>query len=60
MRARITSGADGALVADPFPDQDSALVTVFAEADALLCRPARADASAAGGLAEVLTLERLR
>jgi len=60
MRTRLTSSADGALVADPFPDQDSSLVTVFAEADALLCRPARADPSPAGGLAEILMLERLR
>jgi molybdopterin molybdotransferase len=60
MRARLTSSSDGALVADPFPDQDSSLVTVFAEADALLRRPARADASPAGGPTEVLMLERLR
>jgi molybdopterin molybdotransferase len=60
MRARLSSSADGALMADPFPDQDSSLVTVFAEADALLRRPARAGPSPAGSLAEVLMLERLR
>lgn len=57
MRARLTH-VDGALVAEPYRDQDSSLVTVFAAADALLRRPPNAPALEAGGLAEVLPLAR--
>jgi molybdopterin molybdotransferase len=58
MRARLTY--DGpTLVADPMGDQDSSLVTVFADADALLRRPGEAAAAAAGDVADVLPLERL-
>lgn len=56
MRARIA--ADGRSL-EPFPDQDSSLVTVLAGADALVCRPAAAPALAAGDLAEILRLTRL-
>lgn len=57
MRARLTY-ADGAIVAEPYRDQDSSLVSVFAAADALLRRPAGAPAMDAGGLVEVLPLPR--
>ena len=57
MRAKLTH-ADGALLAQPYRDQDSSLVTVFAAADALLRRPANAPALAAGDLVEVLPLAR--
>ena len=57
MRAKLTH-VDGALVAEPYRDQDSSLVTVFAAADALLKRPANAPALAAGDLVEVLPLAR--
>ncbi|CAN5901944.1 molybdopterin molybdotransferase MoeA [soil metagenome] len=57
MRARLTY-ADGAITAQPYRDQDSSLVTVFAAADALLKRPAGAPASAAGDIVEVLRLDR--
>ncbi|MBR7621499.1 molybdopterin molybdotransferase MoeA [Phenylobacterium sp. 20VBR1] len=57
MRAKLTY-ADGGLVAQPYRDQDSSLVTVFAAADALLKRPMSAPASAAGDLVEVLLLDR--
>lgn len=57
MRAKL-SYADGGLIAEPYRDQDSSLVTVFAAADALLRRPADAPALAAGDLVEVLPLAR--
>jgi len=58
MRARLTSDADGALLAQPFDDQDSSLISVFAGADALVRRPAGAAALAAGEPVEVLPLVR--
>jgi molybdopterin molybdotransferase len=58
MRARITTGPDGALRAEAFGNQDSSLVSVFARADALVRRHARAPALEAGRLVEALLLER--
>ncbi|MDQ0466462.1 molybdopterin molybdotransferase [Caulobacter ginsengisoli] len=52
-RARITPGGVRA-----FADQDSSLVTVFAQADALLRRAANAPAAGEGELVEILRLER--
>ena len=57
MRARL-SVSEGVLLATPLRDQDSSLVTVFAEADALLVRQAGASAAAEGAVAEVLLLDR--
>lgn len=57
MRARLTY-ADGAVLAEPYRDQDSSLVTVFAAADALLRRPAGVPAAKLGDLVEVLPLAR--
>jgi molybdopterin molybdotransferase len=59
MRARLTHSADGAALATPFTDQDSALVSVFAQADALVRRPPGAPALGAGEPVEVLLLDRL-
>jgi len=59
MRARLSSGPAGELIATPFGDQDSSLVTVFAAANALLRRPPLAQALAPGDLVEVLPLARL-
>ncbi len=56
-RAR-TEIREGALFVTPMGDQDSSLVSVFAEADALLRRPVGAPA-AAGAVADILPLERL-
>jgi molybdopterin molybdotransferase len=57
MRARLEHrGAE--LWVEPYRDQDSSLVTVFAAADALLKRPPGAPAAAEGGLVEVLPLPR--
>ncbi|HEY0646741.1 gephyrin-like molybdotransferase Glp [Phenylobacterium sp.] len=57
MRAKLTF-EDGQLTAQPYRDQDSSLVSVFAVADALLCRPAGAPAAAAGELVDILPLPR--
>ncbi|MCI3133291.1 gephyrin-like molybdotransferase Glp [Phenylobacterium aquaticum] len=57
MRAKL-SFQDGGLIAQPYRDQDSSLVTVFAAADALLRRPGGAPAAAAGDVVEVLPLPR--
>ena len=59
MRARLSHDADGALIAEAFNDQDSSLVTVFADADALVRRGVGAAAVAANGAVDVLRLERL-
>jgi molybdopterin molybdotransferase len=59
MRA-ILRHDGAALTAEPMRDQDSSLVKVFAESDALLRRPIDAPPAAAGDLVEVLPLERLR
>ena len=53
MRARL--GPDGV---EPFPDQDSSLVTVFAAADCLLRRLPKAEAAGAGAVVDILPLER--
>ena len=57
MRAKL-SFEGGEVVARPYRDQDSSLVSVFSVADALLKRPANAPASAAGEVVEVLPLAR--
>jgi len=57
MRARL-SFENGVVQAEPFRDQDSSLVTVFALADALLRREAGAPAAAEGAVVEVLPLAR--
>ncbi len=57
MRTRLVQG-DGGVIAEPYSDQDSSLVAVFAGADALLRRRASAPAAAAGELVDVLPLAR--
>jgi molybdopterin molybdotransferase len=57
MRAKL-SYADGAVSVQPYRDQDSSLVSVFAMSDALMRRLAGAPASAAGEVVEVLPLSR--
>ena len=57
-RARLTS-AEGALWAEPMGDQDSSLVKVFAESEALIRRGIGAPAGAVGDLVDVLVLDRL-
>lgn len=57
-RGRLST-VDGVLIAEPMTDQDSSLVSVFAQADALIRRVAGAPAAAAGAVVEILRLERL-
>ena len=45
--------------ADPFPDQDSSLVAVFAAADALIRRPAGSGPLERGAVVQALGLDRL-
>ena len=59
MRAQLSPGADGVLVVDPFLEEDSSLVSIFARADALLRVPADASACEAGALVQVLRLGRV-
>jgi molybdopterin molybdotransferase len=57
-RARL-SIIDGVVMAEPMTDQDSSLVSVFAQADALIRRSADADAARTGAVVDILRLERL-
>jgi molybdopterin molybdotransferase len=57
-RARL-SIREGGLVVTPMEDQDSSLVSVFAQADALVRRPVDAPAADAGAVVDILPLERL-
>lgn len=57
MRAKL-SYAEGQILAQPYRDQDSSLVTVFAGSDALLRRPPGMAAAAEGAVVEVLLLDR--
>ena len=57
MRAKLTY-AEGGVTVQPYRDQDSSLVSVFAAADALLRRTAGAQAVSAGAVVEVLPLSR--
>lgn len=54
MRARLEPGVDGRLAAWPFSNQDSSLVNVMAQADALVRRPPGAPAAVAGEIVEVI------
>lgn len=60
MRGRLNVGSDGTLTAEPFPDQESSLVSVFAAADCLIRRPIGAAPADVGERVEVLRLERFR
>ena len=55
MRARLEDGPDGKLVF-PFPNQDSSLLSVLANANALAIHPANAPEMAAGEEIEVIIL----
>lgn len=57
LRATLSRRADGALVATPFPRQDSSMVATLARADALLLRAPHAPALAEGAACEVIPLD---
>jgi len=56
VRARLTRGPGGDLLATPFTRQDSSMTKVFAEADALIVRPPEAPAAETGTPCEILLL----
>jgi len=58
MRTRLATD-QGRRVAEPMSDQDSSLVSVFAESCGLIRRAANAPAAEAGALVDVLPLDRL-
>jgi molybdopterin molybdotransferase len=57
LRASLAQ-RDGRLVATPFPVQDSSMIRVLAEAEALILRAPHAPAAAAGSLCRILRLDR--
>ncbi|WP_374308971.1 gephyrin-like molybdotransferase Glp [Dongia sp.] len=56
LRATLTRGTDGGLIASPFPKQDSAMLSLIAKADALIIRPPHAPAAHEGDVTEILPL----
>jgi len=57
VRARIEPGPDGVPLAHPFGRQDSSLMSVLAQANALLVRPTDQDPAKTGELVEALYLD---
>ncbi len=59
LRAKLETRADGILLATAFPRQDSALMRLMAEADALILRPPYAPALPAGSAVPIVRLDAL-
>ena len=59
LRASLSVDADGHLLATAFARQDSSMLRVMAQAEALILRPANAPAAAAGALVPVIRLDAL-
>lgn len=59
LRATLMENEDGTLVATPFARQDSGMLRLLAEADALLLREPHAQAIPAGASVRVIRLDRL-
>ena len=56
LRARLSRSSRGALVATPFPQQDSSMTRVLAEADCLVLREPHAPRAPAGSPCVILKL----
>lgn len=56
LRASLRRGSDGRWIATPAQRQDSSMQRVFAEAEALLIRPAHAPAARSGESCEIIRL----
>lgn len=56
LRARLTRTSSGEIIATPFGDQDSSLLSVYALADALILRVPHAPAAKAGETCRILRL----
>ena len=59
LRATLSVGADGGLVATPFPRQDSAMLRLMVQADGLVLRAPFAPRAAVGDVVEVVRLDAL-
>ena len=59
LRAQLTTGEGGLLVATPFPRQDSGMLSLLARADCLVLRAPHAPPVEAGGEVEVIRLDSL-
>jgi len=57
LRATLTRGADGTLLATPFPVQDSSMLTPLAGADCLVIRAPFAPAAQAGEPCQIVKLD---
>ena len=57
LRARLALRSDGTQVVTAFGRQDSAMLRMLAESDALILRPAHAPAAAAGTLVPIVRLD---
>lgn len=56
MRAALTAGPDGSLIATPFPEQDSSMLSPLSQADCLIIREAFAPAAKAGSPCRIAKL----
>lgn len=59
LRATLSTDPDGTLVATAFPRQDSSMLRLMAQADALILRAAHAPAAEAGAMVPVIRLDAL-
>jgi molybdopterin molybdotransferase len=57
LRAKLSRGDDGSLVADPFALQDSSMLSRLAQAGCLVVRPPHAPAAKAGEIVEIIPFE---
>jgi molybdopterin molybdotransferase len=57
LRATLSQGPGGELLAMPFPRQDSSHLRLLARADALVLRPPHAEAAPAGTSVEIIRLD---
>jgi molybdopterin molybdotransferase len=59
VRSRIERGADGGLIAHPFPTQDSSMLLTLAQADGLVRRRPHAPPAPKGTPVDVIVFDRL-
>ena len=59
LRSTLATNAEGALVVTPFPRQDSGLLRILAQADALVLRAPHAPPAEAGALVQIIRLDHL-
>jgi molybdopterin molybdotransferase len=59
LRATLATAPDGGLIATAFPAQDSSMLRLLSQADALILRPAMAPPAEAGETVQVIRLDAL-